>query len=89
MQQRIDQCYFDSADYAVSLKILEASGKLPAIFRQVEQGLLFTLLIMYIVYNCLTVSRLFTADHLSSRLGKSRKRAAEKEGGIKGRQGSA
>ncbi|XP_017324793.1 uncharacterized protein phf11 isoform X2 [Ictalurus punctatus] len=39
LAERVQNRHATQQDYAVSLKILEASGKLPAIFRQVEQDL--------------------------------------------------
>ncbi|KAF4086761.1 hypothetical protein AMELA_G00088130 [Ameiurus melas] len=39
LAERVQNQHATQQDYAVSLKILEASGKLPTIFRQVEQDL--------------------------------------------------
>ncbi|XP_053482488.1 uncharacterized protein phf11 isoform X2 [Ictalurus furcatus] len=39
LAERVQNQHATQQDYAVSLKILEASGKLPAIFRQMEQDL--------------------------------------------------
>ncbi|KAI4896359.1 hypothetical protein NFI96_033598 [Prochilodus magdalenae] len=39
LAEKVQAQHATQQDYAVSLRILEASGKLPAIFRQLEQGL--------------------------------------------------